>query len=242
MQIPAEFKYSLSSPEFLEAKQPRNGYRQNFSSLFLGSLEAKRPRCRYRQSFSILFLEFLKFHRMHDQSLMCACVRARACTRVRVYVCVFRLCAKYGKLLGSRAGYDFYTFPRLERLAQAGEEELREMGMGYRAKFITRESVSSCEDQVSARFQGWKHLRTQGRKNSGRWCSQPAVANTEHKRSRYHRRSQGYAFSRRGRLPLVPSQYRRMIACFKRGYAFSRMGRLPSVPSQYRSAITCSAD
>lgn len=53
---------------------------------------------------------------------------------------VERLCARYGDFLGSVGGADFYTFPELDRLCAATEEDLRGMGLGYRAKFICKSS------------------------------------------------------------------------------------------------------
>ncbi|XP_021751964.1 N-glycosylase/DNA lyase OGG1-like [Chenopodium quinoa] len=41
-----------------------------------------------------------------------------------------------GHYLGSVEGFQFYQFPSLERLAMISEEELREAGFGYRAKYI----------------------------------------------------------------------------------------------------------
>jgi 3-methyladenine DNA glycosylase/8-oxoguanine DNA glycosylase len=52
---------------------------------------------------------------------------------------------KYGSKLGSRGGFDFYTFPTLEALANAEEEDLRALGMGYRAKFICKSAAMVME-------------------------------------------------------------------------------------------------
>lgn len=41
-----------------------------------------------------------------------------------------------GDYLGTVEGFDFHEFPSLERLAMVSEEELREAGFGYRAKYI----------------------------------------------------------------------------------------------------------
>lgn len=41
-----------------------------------------------------------------------------------------------GDYLGAVEGFEFYQFPSLERLAMVSEEELREAGFGYRAKYI----------------------------------------------------------------------------------------------------------
>uniref|UniRef100_A0ACD5YNK1 Uncharacterized protein n=1 Tax=Avena sativa TaxID=4498 RepID=A0ACD5YNK1_AVESA len=44
--------------------------------------------------------------------------------------------AGYGELLGEVGGFVFHRFPTIERLAQVSEQELREAGFGYRAKYI----------------------------------------------------------------------------------------------------------
>ncbi|CAO2834567.1 unnamed protein product [Amaranthus hypochondriacus] len=41
-----------------------------------------------------------------------------------------------GQFVGNVEGFQFYEFPSLERLAMVSEEELREAGFGYRAKYI----------------------------------------------------------------------------------------------------------
>ncbi|XP_058189707.1 N-glycosylase/DNA lyase OGG1 [Rhododendron vialii] len=41
-----------------------------------------------------------------------------------------------GNYLGTVGGLDFHEFPSLDRLSQVSEEELREAGFGYRAKYI----------------------------------------------------------------------------------------------------------
>ncbi|PWA85700.1 8-oxoguanine-DNA glycosylase 1 [Artemisia annua] len=42
-----------------------------------------------------------------------------------------------GEFVGVVEGFEFYKFPSLERLARVTEDELREAGFGYRAKYIT---------------------------------------------------------------------------------------------------------
>ncbi|XP_022768138.1 N-glycosylase/DNA lyase OGG1 isoform X1 [Durio zibethinus] len=42
-----------------------------------------------------------------------------------------------GTYLGSVGGFEFHEFPSLERLSIVSEEELRQAGFGYRAKYIT---------------------------------------------------------------------------------------------------------
>jgi len=48
-----------------------------------------------------------------------------------------QLCAKYGKFIVKMEDeVEYYTFPTLEELAKANEGELRELGFGYRAKYL----------------------------------------------------------------------------------------------------------
>ncbi|KAJ1279484.1 hypothetical protein BS78_04G160400 [Paspalum vaginatum] len=44
--------------------------------------------------------------------------------------------AGYGERLGEVGGFVFHRFPTIERLARVSEQELREAGFGYRAKYI----------------------------------------------------------------------------------------------------------
>uniref|UniRef100_A0A7C9CRF9 DNA-(apurinic or apyrimidinic site) lyase n=1 Tax=Opuntia streptacantha TaxID=393608 RepID=A0A7C9CRF9_OPUST len=44
--------------------------------------------------------------------------------------------SSFGDYLGTVEGFDFHEFPSLDRLAMLSEEELREAGFGYRAKYI----------------------------------------------------------------------------------------------------------
>ncbi|XP_062219298.1 N-glycosylase/DNA lyase OGG1 [Phragmites australis] len=44
--------------------------------------------------------------------------------------------AGYGERLGEVGGFVFHRFPKIERLARVSEQELREAGFGYRAKYI----------------------------------------------------------------------------------------------------------
>ncbi|CAL4061034.1 unnamed protein product, partial [Meganyctiphanes norvegica] len=55
----------------------------------------------------------------------------------RITLLVERLCSKFGKPLIALDGTTWYTFPAVESLAAQGVEEiLRQLGFGYRAKFI----------------------------------------------------------------------------------------------------------
>ncbi|KAJ9086447.1 8-oxoguanine glycosylase ogg1 [Entomophthora muscae] len=59
----------------------------------------------------------------------------------RISQMVQNLCKTYGACVGSYKSQKFYSFPALEDLANDGvEAKLRELGFGYRAKYISRSS------------------------------------------------------------------------------------------------------
>ena len=50
---------------------------------------------------------------------------------------IHKLCTHYGRPLGQYCGRQYYQFPSLEDLNVKGvQENLREMGFGYRAKYV----------------------------------------------------------------------------------------------------------
>lgn len=56
----------------------------------------------------------------------------------RISQMVNKLCVHYGSPLGIHCGRTFHSFPSLKELCKDGvEENLREMGFGYRAKYVT---------------------------------------------------------------------------------------------------------
>mmetsp|Transcript_29363 Transcript_29363/g.46081 ORF Transcript_29363/g.46081 Transcript_29363/m.46081 type:complete len:291 (+) Transcript_29363:81-953(+) len=63
----------------------------------------------------------------------------------RITLMIDRLCKTYGTLIGSHAGFQFYTFPTIEALAGASEEDLRALGTGYRAKFLIQSAQKVSE-------------------------------------------------------------------------------------------------
>lgn len=60
----------------------------------------------------------------------------------RIALMVDRLSERYGKFLGAQGGYNFYSFPSIEALAAADEDDLRALGTGYRAKFILQSAAT----------------------------------------------------------------------------------------------------
>lgn len=67
----------------------------------------------------------------------------------RIRGCIERLCVRYGEKKISREGVEYYSFPGPEALALATEEELRELGMGYRARYLVETARSITEGEVS---------------------------------------------------------------------------------------------
>lgn len=67
----------------------------------------------------------------------------------RIRGCVERLCQHYGKHLKAEDGTGYYAFPTPEELVKATEEELRALGMGYRARYLVETSRSVCQGEIS---------------------------------------------------------------------------------------------
>eukprot|EP00729_Bicosta_minor_P013804 gene13804-22481_t len=67
----------------------------------------------------------------------------------RITLMLDRLRAAYGEKLCTVGEHDMYTFPKMERLAQVEEIELREMGFGYRAaKYVMEQGGSPWLDSL----------------------------------------------------------------------------------------------
>ena len=58
---------------------------------------------------------------------------------------LFRLSEKFGEET-TFDGYDFYTFPTPEKLANATESSLMECGLGFRAKYVLETSKKICKE------------------------------------------------------------------------------------------------
>ncbi len=69
----------------------------------------------------------------------------------RITSMVEKLCIHYGKKVGCIDGEDWYTFPSVVALAQDSvEQHLRDLGFGYRAKFINQTAKI-----ISKKENGW---------------------------------------------------------------------------------------
>ena len=67
----------------------------------------------------------------------------------RIRGCIDRLCKRYGEQKYSEEGVEYWTFPTAEQLGTATEEELRALGMGYRAKYLVETTRSILSGEVS---------------------------------------------------------------------------------------------
>lgn len=78
----------------------------------------------------------------------------------RIRGCIERLCARYGEKMESD-GTEYYSFPTPEQLSAATESDLRQLGMGYRARYIVETTRSILTGEVSLdRLYQIKYYRT----------------------------------------------------------------------------------
>lgn len=78
----------------------------------------------------------------------------------RISSMVLQLAKRYGTSLGVHAGREHFLFPRVESLAeQVCEEELRQFGFGYRAKYIagTADLLQKDADEVGMSAEDFLH-------------------------------------------------------------------------------------
>lgn len=79
----------------------------------------------------------------------------------RITRCVETLCEHYGEKKKTEDGTEYYAFPLPEALAAATEEDLRSLGMGYRARYIVESARSVCNGEVSLeKLKGIKYYRS----------------------------------------------------------------------------------
>lgn len=78
----------------------------------------------------------------------------------RIRGCIERLCTRYGKKMESDST-EYYSFPTPEQLSTATEADLRQLGMGYRARYIVETTRSILTGEVSLdRLYQIKYYRT----------------------------------------------------------------------------------
>mmetsp|Transcript_40736 Transcript_40736/g.105725 ORF Transcript_40736/g.105725 Transcript_40736/m.105725 type:complete len:287 (-) Transcript_40736:3837-4697(-) len=80
----------------------------------------------------------------------------------RIALMVDRLRQNYGVEVGSFQSETYYAFPTLQSLAKAKEDDLRALGLGYRAKFIT----TSASQIMSKGGEEWLQSLRQEKDNS----------------------------------------------------------------------------
>jgi len=80
----------------------------------------------------------------------------------RITKMIDSLCSSHGNYLCEHEGSKYYQFPSLEQLLKIEEQELRDLGFGYRAKYIVKAA-----QQVKEKGPEWlKSLRTSTKKES----------------------------------------------------------------------------
>ena len=68
----------------------------------------------------------------------------------RISSMVERLCTEWGESLAWYEGKEYFAFPAIEKLAEEGvEARLRELGFGYRAKYI-QQSAARFNQQIKS--------------------------------------------------------------------------------------------
>ena len=78
----------------------------------------------------------------------------------RIRGCIERLCTRYGEKMASDST-EYYSFPTPEQLSTATEADLRQLGMGYRARYIVETTRSILTGEVSLdRLYQIKYYRT----------------------------------------------------------------------------------
>lgn len=67
----------------------------------------------------------------------------------RIKRCIETLCLHYGEKKISPGGVEYYAFPAASALAEASEQELRELGLGYRARYIEKTAKAVNAGEIS---------------------------------------------------------------------------------------------
>jgi len=80
----------------------------------------------------------------------------------RITKMIDSLCSSHGTFLCENQGNKYYQFPKLDQLLKIEEEELRDLGFGYRAKYIVKAA-----QQIEEKGSEWlKSLRTSPKKEA----------------------------------------------------------------------------
>ena len=78
----------------------------------------------------------------------------------RIRKCIEALCTHYGEMKKTPDGMEYYAFPTVSALAKATEEEVRNLGLGYRARYIVSTAKSIDTGEISLeRIRGMRSRR-----------------------------------------------------------------------------------
>jgi N-glycosylase/DNA lyase len=79
------------------------------------------------------------------------CLISFICATYKSIAAIESMLAKLSEKFGEKRlfdGYDFYTFPTVEKLALATESKLQECGLGYRAKYVQATAKKIYNDRI----------------------------------------------------------------------------------------------
>ena len=80
---------------------------------------------------------------------------------VRIRRCIEKICAFYGEKKITESGAEYDAFPTVSALAAAPEEELRALGLGYRARYISETAKSIASGEISLeKIEGMRYYRS----------------------------------------------------------------------------------
>ncbi|XP_053617026.1 N-glycosylase/DNA lyase isoform X2 [Plodia interpunctella] len=78
----------------------------------------------------------------------------------RISSMVEKLCTHYGEKISTYEGASYYAFPSVDKLAQPEvEKKLRDLGFGYRAKFIQKSAMQIMESGGAKWFQSLQDMK-----------------------------------------------------------------------------------
>ena len=80
------------------------------------------------------------------------CLISFICATYKSIAAIELMLQKISQKYGEKKVFDgltFYTFPTVEKLANASEGGLRECGLGYRAKYVQATSKKICEEKIN---------------------------------------------------------------------------------------------
>lgn len=156
--VDGEHHYSLSvrsSPDGVTVAVETNATEEQFSSLFrldtdLEEVESEILAEAPELAPSVRGLHGLRLMRPSDPQEALACFLCTVNNNLARITKMANCLAEYGDPIGGAAERWARRFPLLERIARIPEEELRQLGFGYRAR-----TIPSIAAQVGERGDGW---------------------------------------------------------------------------------------